>query len=335
MYRTLFQLLACRPARRSFRPGFEVLERRIGPRTVNTPGDDHDADADDGVADADLDTPGLQTTLTAAIDQIMHDGSGSITLDIDATGAVALPDTTLTLDGQGHHLAGLLSVGPDSVISNVVVGGGVVAGDRSALTNIQAGGGVVTGGGVTVRKLTAASLLVSGTSGDVTAEGVHVTGYLEVYQSATVTVTNFRAAGVVVEGTGDHTVTDTRIVGSAGFVNRLIGGKCTVTGNYFNEGLGLIGTAGATFHGNTTAFLSVDGPGFLIDGNDIGVMEDGNTAFTGSHLGLILYKGQAHDRRGRGQRPHRRVGRDGRGATVGPDERHPRGAKGPYLHNRR
>jgi hypothetical protein len=84
----------------------ESLETRLAlaGAVVNMLGDAPDADPFDGVADADLDMPGLQTTLLAAAQHLNSNGGGTLQFQLGGNFNPVEFTQPVTILGNGHTL---------------------------------------------------------------------------------------------------------------------------------------------------------------------------------------------------------------------------------------
>lgn len=155
----------------------ESLETRLAlaSAVVNLLGDAPDADPADGVADTDLATPGLQTTLLAAAQHLNAQGGGTLQFQISGNFSPVDFTQTVQIQGQGHTLTlpaaatlklsaggslqnlklngNLEFTGHDGLLqSNTITGNVTMVGDRNVvLQNTLTNSNAVDRGALTIR----------------------------------------------------------------------------------------------------------------------------------------------------------------------------------------
>lgn len=265
-------------------PVIEPLESRIAPAVfvVNLSGDEPDANPGDGVADIDLGTPGLQTTLRAAMmeanalantgspDQISFAG-------IPASGAFViqplspLPVITEAVVINGYTApntsANSANVGTNAVIRVAIDGSQLSAGSGIVLGAL--GGDPIAQGGSTVKGLAIFSF----------SPGINNSGNGILIQSSNNLIEgNFLGTdvtGTLDLGNSNSGVSVGDILGTAPYSNNIIGGSGLVSRNLISggsRGISVVDSADGT----------------IIQGNLIGTDKTGNIAIPFDNLGIAI-----------------------------------------------
>lgn len=270
------------PARRSVHV-IEPLESRIAPATfiVNLNSDEPDASPGDGVADTDLATPGLQTTLRAAIMEAnAHANSGGADVisfsGIPASGAFIITlNNVLPLISEAVIIDGYTA--PGAKMNTASVGTNAVLRVELDGSQLSAGSGLVLGddnldpnatGGSTVRGLAIANFphLINETGYGIfiQSNGNHVEGNFIGTDLTGLTEQGNESAGVGINGVATYT---SNIIGGS-----TLGVRNLISGNAL--GIEVPPSASSTF----------------IQGNLIGTDATGLTAL-GNHGAGILNSG--------------------------------------------